>query len=177
MSLQGTVRLVERDPVAAVTRIEDAVDGLDITVKQIRTAIFGLEQSRPAHDGLRSRILALAREAGQSLEFEPRVLLDGPIDTGLDDRLGAELLSTLREALSNVARHAQAQGVDVEVVVDDDVCLRVVDDGIGPPSDDAPRGNGLANMATRATQLGGGLVVRRGEAGGTLLEWRVPRSA
>jgi signal transduction histidine kinase len=176
MSLQGTIRLVERDPTAAVARIEDAVDGLDTTVKQIRTAIFGLEQSRPATDGLRSRILSLARDAAGALGFEPRVLLDGPIDTGVDDRLGAELLSTLQEALSNVARHARATGVEVQVVVHDEVCLRVIDDGIGPPGPDAPRGKGLANMAARAIQLGGGLSLAAGADGGTDLEWRVPRS-
>jgi signal transduction histidine kinase len=176
MSLQGTIRLVERDPTAAVARIEDAVDGLDTTVKQIRTAIFGLEQSRPATDGLRTRILELGREAAGSLGFEPRMLLDGPIDTGVDDRLGAELLSTLQEALSNVARHASATGVEVQVVVHDEVCLRVIDDGIGPPASDAPRGKGLANMEARATQLGGGLTLGTGAAGGTELEWRVPRS-
>ncbi len=175
MSLQGTVRLVERDPAAAMARIEEAVDGLDVTVKQIRTAIFGLEQTRPATDGLRSRILGLARETTASLGFEPRVLLDGPIDTGIDDLLGAELLSTLREALSNVARHAQATGVQVEVLVDDEVHLRVVDDGIGPPSADAPRGKGLRNMTSRAERLGGQLVLEASESGGSVLHWQVPR--
>lgn len=177
MSLQGTVRLVERDPAQAMERIEAAVDGLDVTVKQIRTAIFGLEASRPAVDGLRSRILALARETTASLGFEPRVLLDGPIDTGLDDRLGAELLSTMREALSNVARHAGAQTTEVEVVVDAHaVCLRVADDGVGPPGPEVSRGKGLANMAARAARLGGELDLRPNEPAGTVLEWRIPRS-
>ncbi|MGK2950721.1 MAG: GAF domain-containing protein [Acidimicrobiales bacterium] len=177
MSLQGTVRLVERDPAGAVERIEAAVDGLDVTVKQIRTAIFGLEASRPATDGLRARILALARETTGTLGFEPRVLLDGPIDTGLDDRLGAELLATMREALSNVARHAGAQGTVVEVlVVGHEVCLRVADDGIGPPGPDVRRGSGLANMTARAERLGGELVLRPNDPSGTILEWRIPRS-
>lgn len=177
MSLQGTVRLVERDPAGAVERIEAAVDGLDVTVKQIRTAIFGLEASRPATDGLRARILSLVRETASTLSFEPRVLLDGPIDTGLDDRAGAELLATLREALSNVARHAEAHGAEVEVLVGDhEVCLRVADDGVGPPGPDVPRGSGLANMAARAERLGGELVLRPNEPAGTVLEWRVRRS-
>jgi signal transduction histidine kinase len=175
MSLQGTVRLVERDPAAAMVRIEEAVDGLDVTVKQIRTAIFGLEPRAAGAEGLRSRVLSLAREATASLGFEPRVLLDGPIDTGLDDRTGAELLSTLRESLSNVARHAGAHQVEVEVTVADDVCLRVVDDGVGPPAAGAPRGKGLANMASRAERLGGSLQLRPHEPSGTALEWRVPR--
>ena len=175
MSLQGTVRLVRPDPDSAVDRIEGAVDDLDLTVKHIRTAIFGLEQSRVGDDGLRDRILSLTGEATGPLGFEPRVLLDGPVDTGVDDRIGIELLATLREALSNVARHAQATRVDVEVVVDrEEVRLRVVDDGVGMPSDAVPRGDGLRNMAARAVQLGGTLDLRPAPPTGTILEWRAP---
>ena len=176
MSLQGTARLVRNDPGAAIERIEGAVDDLDLTVKHIRTAIFGLEQSRAPGEGLRQSILALVQDAAGPLGFEPRVLLDGPLDTGLADDVGAELLGTLLEALSNVARHASASRVDVEVVVDGDVCLRVVDDGTGPPGDGTPRGNGLRNMAARATKLGGTLELRPGQPSGTILEWRAPKS-
>ena len=176
MSLQGTVRLVDNDPPAAVERIEAAVDDLDLTVKHIRTAIFGLEASRPVKEGTRSRVLALAREATGPLGFEPRVLLDGPVDTGIDDQVAAELLATLREALSNVARHARATEVDVAVELHDDLCLTVVDDGVGPPAPDAPRGNGLSNMEKRAVRLGGSLELTEAVPHGTRLRWRVPRS-
>jgi signal transduction histidine kinase len=175
MSLQGSIRLVRNDPEAAIARVEGAVDDLDLTVKHIRTAIFGLEQSRRAVEGARSRILSLIREAAGPLGYEPRVMLDGPIDTGIDDAIAAELLTTLREGLSNVARHAKARRVDVEVVVGDGVQLRIADDGIGPPADDAPRGNGLKNMASRAARLGGTFGLSRGETGGTVLDWRVPK--
>jgi signal transduction histidine kinase len=175
MSLQGTVRLVRTDADAAVDRIEGAVDDLDLTVKHIRTAIFGLEQSLRDGDSLRNQILALAREAVGSLGFEPRVLLDGPVDTGVQPAVGIDLLATLREALSNAARHADARHVDIEVVVADDVQLRVVDDGVGPSVDADQAGRGLRNMATRAQRLGGTLELRRGDAGGTVLEWRTPR--
>ena len=177
MSLQGSVRLVQSDPSTAVARIEAAVDDLDVTVKHIRTAIFGLEQARVDDDyGLRNRVLSLVRDASRALGFEPRVLLDGPVDTGVGPRVGSELVATLREALSNVARHARASKVEVEVVVvDGEVCLRVIDDGIGPPDDAAPRGKGLANMAARARNLGGDLELRPGEVAGTVLEWRAPK--
>jgi signal transduction histidine kinase len=175
LSLQGSVRLVQSDPTAAAARIESAVDDLDLTVKHIRTAIFGLEARRAGADGLRDVILAQVRESAGPLGFEPRVLLDGPLDTGLSDHLGAELLATLREALSNVARHAKASQVEVEVVVGEDVRLRVVDDGVGPPADDSPRGNGLRNMRARASNLGGSLELRPGHPTGTILEWRAPK--
>jgi signal transduction histidine kinase len=175
MSLQGAANLVRTDPDGAIQRVESAVDALDLTVKHIRTAIFGLELSRAGTAGLRDKVLGIAREAVGPLGFEPRVLFDGPIDTGADDRVGVELLVTLREALSNVAQHAHGSRVDVQVVVEDDVCLRVVDDGVGPPAEGASMGNGLRNMTARAQRLGGTLEVSAGRPSGTVLEWRAPR--
>jgi signal transduction histidine kinase len=192
LSLQGTVRLVRNDPDEAVTRIGTAVDDLDVTVKHIRSAIFGLESAiTPAGDGLRSRLLAMVRESARVLGFEPRLLLDGPIDTRVGDRLADDLAATLHEALSNVARHAQARSVEVAVVVsgdggragDDgeaggsgpDLSLMVADDGSGPPADaELQGGHGLRNMATRAAAHGGTATLAPREAGGALLTWRVP---
>jgi signal transduction histidine kinase len=88
--------------------------------------------------------------------------------------VGGELLTTLREALSNVADHADASRVDVTVEVGRDVCLRVVDDGIGPQAESSPSGRGLPNMAARAARLGGTFTLRPGPLRGTELEWRVP---
>ena len=175
MSLQGTARLVRTEPDEALMRIEGAVDELDLTVKHIRTAIFGLERTRPTAHGLRNRVLDIAREASGSTGFEPRVLLEGPLDSAVEDARAAELLATLREALSNVARHAEASRADVTVTAEDGrLQLLVADDGVGPPAEDAPRGNGLANMARRAERLGGSCTLTVSSTGGTLVTWDVP---
>lgn len=176
LSLQGTARLVRSDPAATETRIEAAVDDLDLTVKHIRSAIFGLESTRIGGPGLRDGVLSLLREAAGALGFEPKVLFDGEVDTSVPEEVATELLATLREALSNVARHAGASRVDVSLIVSDEVLLRVVDDGVGPPGPDAPRGHGLKNMAARAERHGGRLDLLPGPPSGTVLEWRVPKS-
>jgi signal transduction histidine kinase len=177
LSLQRTARLVRTDADAAVNRVEAAVDDLDLTVKHIRSAIFKLESSRLASgDGLRGTVLALAREASGAIGFEPRCFFDGPVDSALGDDLAAEVLATLREALSNVCRHAKATQVEVELVVTDQVVLRVVDDGIGPPAPDTPRGHGLKNMKARAAHFGGRFELRAGEPKGSVLEWQAPKS-
>jgi len=178
LSLQGTVNLVRTDAEAAVARVESAVDELDLTVKHIRSAIFGLEASRPSTAGPRSQILGLAREASRALGFEPSVYFEGPVDSALSDRAAAALVATVREALSNVARHAQAGRVDVAVTVAGEVSLRIADDGVGRPDGDVPVGSGLRNMATRARELGGRMELRAADEGrpGTVLEWRVPKS-
>jgi signal transduction histidine kinase len=174
LSLQASIRLVRNDPDEAERRIASAVDDLDVTVKHIRSAIFGLERSRPTREGLRSQIIGMAREAGRSLGFEPTVLLDGPVDSALSPEVSADVEQVLREALSNVVRHAGATSVQIEIGVRDGVFVRVVDDGAGPPGADAPGGNGLRNMAARAEARGGEFSLAAGDERGSILTWRVP---
>ena len=178
LSLQGTARLVRSNPAMATERIEMAVDDLDLTVKYIRTAIFGLEGSRGgAPAGARRQILDVVDDATGSLGFEPRVMIDGPVDTGLDDGLVKDLLAVLREALSNVARHAQATRATVDCVVDDSqVILRVTDNGVGPPTDEGGDGLGLGNLSTRAERHHGTFNLAAAKGGGTTLEWCASRS-
>jgi signal transduction histidine kinase len=176
LSLQGAAGLIRTDPATAAGRVEGAVDDLDLTVKQIRSAIFGLDPLTPGGgSGVRSQVLELVRESGAALGFEPTVLFDGPVDSSTTDGLAADLLATLREALSNVARHARAGRVDVTVAVEaTGVLLRVADDGVGPPARDRPRGHGLDNMAARATRRGGSFDIGPATPKGTVVEWRVP---
>jgi len=172
LSLQGAARLAERPEVRA--RIEASVEELDQTVKHIRTAIFGLEVTRAQSEGVRSRVLSLCGEAAGPLGFEPSVVFDGPVDASVSEAIAIELLSTLQEALTNVARHAGARAVQVEVVCTDDILLRVIDDGRGIDTMVTADGRGLANMARRAELFHGSLDVRAIDGGGTVLEWHVP---
>ena len=173
MALQGTARLAVSPEV--VSRIEASVDDLDLTVKHIRSAIFGLERSRASASSLRHTLLALAEDSASALGFEPRLVFDGPVDSAVPNEVGTDLAAVMREALANAARHARAGRVDVEVSVGTDILLRVVDDGVGPAQADNPDGHGLRNMAARAERHGGKLTVSAGDQKGTVLEWRVPR--
>ncbi len=172
LRLQGAARLADRPEL--VERLNQSVDDLDLTVKHIRTAIFGLESSRRVAGGLRQRVVSLAAEAAGPIGVSPQVLFDGPVDT-VPEPVAVELLAVLREALTNVARHAQASHVDVTVEVDREVALVVADDGRGLPADPHPgAGRGLGNMEARATHLGGTLSTSPRAPSGTRLEWRVP---
>src|SRR5581483_6202655 len=90
LSLQGTARLAERPDVRA--RIQDAVEDLDVTVKHIRTVIFGLETTSTRGDGLRHKTMTLTREASGALGFLPEVTFEGPIDTVVTDDICREVL-------------------------------------------------------------------------------------
>ncbi|HKH24975.1 MAG TPA: ATP-binding protein, partial [Acidimicrobiales bacterium] len=125
--------------------------------------------------GVRSRVLDLVREAGPMLGLEPSVLFEGPVDSTTPVAVATDMLATLREALSNVARHAGASHVEVVVTIDEaELVVRVTDDGAGPPAPGQARGHGLDNMQTRAERRGGSLVLRQAAPHGTVVDWRVP---
>jgi signal transduction histidine kinase len=147
------------------------VADLDDTIKAIRGTIFELQDRRG--DSLRAAVRQLVKEYVPVLGFTPVVRTSGPVDTAVPHALGAQLLAVLREAVSNVARHALADGAQVDVVVaGDQVELRVADDGVGLPAEVSE--SGLRNARRRADDLGGTLEVSRVGERGTVLVWRVP---
>ncbi len=171
MSLQGAVPLLTRPE--AASRVSNAVDALDETIREIRSAIFSLQargDSRP--QGLRAQVLEVMDEMSAPLGFAPSLRLVGPLDETVPSNVGEHLLGALREALSNSARHAHSSRVDVTVLADTLLALRVRDNGTGMGS--STRRSGLANLAERATELGGKLEITPAEGGGTQLDWRVP---
>ena len=178
MSLQGTMPMITRPEVAS--RITHAVDAMDETIKDIRTTIFAL-QTPDTSDGpdLRGDIVALVEEMGGMLGFTPSLRLGAGLGAGFGPELAEQVLATLREALSNAARHADASQVDVTVDVDPDgtLAVQVTDDGTGIPADG--RRSGLRNLDRRAEKLGGELRLEPASPGaarpGTRLIWRVPR--
>ena len=174
MGLQSLVGRMEGSDLRE--RLQQAVDELDETIREIRITIFDLEARDAVKDGLRARVLSLVGEATATLGFAPKVHMEGPLDAATDAATQEELLKTLREALSNVARHANASGIEVLLhAASGTITLRVADNGVGLAKD-AQRGHGIDNMQARAESLGGvcDLSARRG--GGTVVTWRVPAS-
>jgi two-component system, NarL family, sensor kinase len=78
-----------------------------------------------------------------------------------------------QEALTNVARHARAHSCVVRLVVNDDVTLEIVDDGVGIPAGRSA-GVGLSSMHERASELGGSCTVEPVPKGGTRVLVRLP---
>jgi PAS domain S-box-containing protein len=172
LSLQGALARAATDP--AIERVHRAIDDIDDTIRDIRSAIFALHSRRPGGASLRDDVIAVVAEATRPLGFEPALSFDGPIDSAASDAMHEHLIATLREALSNVTKHAHATKVGVAVTVrDNDLTLVVVDDGVGAGTPDG-RGSGLANMRERAEALGGSCEVSSPSNGGTRLGWRVP---
>ncbi len=169
LQLQGAA-LVATGP-DITERLDRAVTDLDQTIKDIRGTIFELQQ--PRSGSLRAQLRALAREYVPVLGYSPTVRTSGPLDTVVPDLVREQLLPVLREALSNLARHAQASHAEVAVLVRaDELRLSVLDDGVGLASD--PIESGLRNARRRAATLGGTLELEDRDPRGTSFTWRVP---
>jgi two-component system, NarL family, sensor histidine kinase DevS len=174
MSLQGATALI-RDAEAA-HRVEQAVDALDETIKDIRAAIFSLQARGQAdRPGLRTRILSIMEEMTGPVGHPPGLRMAGQLDTRVPGPIADQLLAALREALANVAKHSRATRTDVTIEAGAGLVLLVRDNGVGLTK--TARRSGLGNLANRAAELGGTFRVDRAEGGGTELEWRVPLPA
>lgn len=168
LSLQAAARLAAHPVVRA--RLDEAVDSLDLAIKDIRSTILGLHTIADGTD-VESRLRGLVDTYAPHIEHGPTLELEGDL-TRLDAALEADLVAVVREALSNVARHAHATRVAVRVTVGESVSVLVTDDGIGTGT----RGllSGLANLHQRASARSGTFSLEDVEPHGTRLTWQVP---
>ncbi|MFH9733718.1 GAF domain-containing protein [Streptomyces sp. NPDC017260] len=171
---------------SAVPEVRDgvggAVDELDVTIQEIRSAVFALRHPVEPSAALSTRVLREIAMAAVPLGFTPSHRFVGPVDTAVDDLTGKNLIAALREALSNAFRHARA--ARIEVVVDAAVILpdgrrgvrlTVADDGVGIP--ESGRRSGLHNLERRAETVGGTSRLGPGigaDGGGATVLWEAP---
>ncbi len=160
------------DSTQMATALADGVHQLDLTIRDLRATIF--ELGRGSGPRLTDEVRALSEEYAVVLGLVPMLRFNGEVDGALTGATRDQVLLTLREALSNVARHARASAVSIELQASPAwFMLRVSDNGAGPGHDPGP-GSGLRNAQVRAERLGG--VMRTGavEPHGFCLVWMVP---
>ena len=131
MSLQAATAMMTEGP--AISRVGQAVDALDDTIRDIRSSIFMLQThaASEAKVGLRAQIMTVTDEMTPGLGFTPSLRLDGSLDTAVAENIAEDMLIALREALSNAAKHASASRVDVTVSAGTELTLVVQDNGVG----------------------------------------------
>jgi signal transduction histidine kinase len=159
--------------IEARRRVQNVIEQLDGTVRDIRTTIFDLHTTDSGEHGgsLRRRVLdVVMEESGDALQ--PTVRMSGAVDSLVTGDLAADVEAVVREAVSNVARHAGAAHVTLTLDVADDVTVEVVDDGAG--IDVRAARSGLRNLEERARDRGGALTVEPLPHGGTQLRWCAP---
>jgi len=179
MTLENARLLMHEDIQQADERIQKAIDDLNRTIRDIRTYILDLRPRDLRDDGLMEGLKRLTTEFQQNAKVE--LFLSGPKSDHLGDLPQSHALALFhicQEALANVAKHARAMKVTVDLWSSSDrVLLEIHDDGCGFYVTDTNKmvGHGLANMLTRVHNIGGDLDVSSAPGEGTtILAW-VPR--
>ncbi|WP_433598340.1 sensor histidine kinase [Nocardia sp. CA-135953] len=170
LSLQGTAQRARAPEIKS--RLNDTIADIQSIVQDIRHSIFDLHSTTTDAPTLRKRLHAVIADMIGESGLRTTIRLAGPVSV-LAPPLSEDVEAVLREAVSNVVRHAHATTVTVHLRVGDDATIEITDDGIGIP-DDITRMSGLANLATRAEQAGGNFSVSKGAHGGTVLRWSAP---
>ncbi len=161
MTLESIAR--QLDDATTAARIDAVSDDLDVTISDIRSTIYSLQtMQRDEASGLRSRIVGLTDQLSSILGFSVNTRIEGLIDSELSGELGEDMVAVVRESLSNIAKHAQAQHTELVIVNDGEyLTVTVRDDGrgIAGSRDEATHGDsgglGLKNLEARAVARAG----------------------
>jgi signal transduction histidine kinase len=172
LRLQGGLKWTD-DP-RLRERLDEAVDEIDDTIRDIRRTIFELGRTERASGDLQSQVTELVDRAASSLKFRPTLTFHGPLRLTVGPAVAQDVLAVLGEALSNTVRHAHARSVSVSLSAGAALTLRVEDDGDGIPVGAVE--SGMANMRRRAEANGGVCTVSPRTPRGTVVEWTVPLS-
>lgn len=156
-------RLIERDPRAARHEMTDVARVARDALSQVRSAVSGIRAAAMAAELASARLLLEA--AGVQMQYwHDSQVLPGPVETCL--------ALVLREAVTNIQRHARANRVEVTVIAGTErVVMRVRDDGRGGVNE---RGNGLTGMRERIEAIGGTLAIESPRGRGTSIEVSLP---
>jgi two-component system sensor histidine kinase DevS len=166
---------VETNPNKALVKLEQAIEGLNSTIRDIRTYIMDLRPRQFRGENLMESLQRLIDETRSNTELE--ISLTGP-DSGsviLPTAISTALFHISQEALANVAKHAEAHQVKMVLeTAPGRILLEISDDGVGfdLSNTSLELGHGLANMRTRARKMGGDIEVNSELGKGTsVLTW------
>lgn len=175
MSLESARNLVGTDTQRVVERLDAAVDAIDGAIRELRNHIFQLRPHQAATLGLSRGLQELARELEVNALVRPHLDVPRGLDATVPERIVPDLLQAVREALSNVAKHAGAGHVRVSARHADGILeVSVADDGAGFDPDTDQVGRGLEHIRERAALLGADLELDSAPGAGTTVRLRVP---
>lgn len=156
-------KLIGRDDAAARREIEEVQRVARDNLAEVRSAVTGLRATDFAAELVSARLLLESSGVQTTVEAT---------DTSLPETLGSALALLLREAVTNIHRHARASRAQIRLDLRQGRAeLRVQDDGCGGIG---RQGNGLSGLASRSALLGGTLRITSPKGGGTTLEISLP---
>jgi two-component system sensor histidine kinase DevS len=177
LTLEYAKLLVQENPDETSSRIEHAIDGLNATIRDLRSYILDLQPSRIPTDDLEAALQRLVKEFKANTLVDADLILEEEILGKIGKQAGLRFFLIAQEALANIAKHAEASRVLVSLrQINSQVSLQIIDNGQGFNISEQPDvlGHGLSNMAERAQQAGGEFEVVSSEGDGTTVTVRVP---
>jgi two-component system, NarL family, sensor histidine kinase UhpB len=170
LQLEGLAAAV---PGACRPQVAGIQDNVREGVQTVREIASGLRPPALDEFGLRASLVALAA-FGERSGLRVRHHIDSALPA-LDAETELALYRVAQEAITNVARHAQAHEVELRLRCDDHaVALTVADDGQGISPEDLHSSHGVAGMRERALLVGGSLEIRHCIPQGTEVRLMVP---
>ena len=155
LGLNQCRRLIGEQSQAAVGKLTEAMNDLNVVIRDVRNYIIGLEPQVANPEQLENSLASMVRMMGSddgpgfSLKVDPQAA------TILNSEQALHMLYIAREAMSNSVRHSHAKAGMVSVEMHDGVVrLQVKDDGLGFDPAALPQGQGLRNIAARAAKIG-----------------------
>jgi signal transduction histidine kinase len=166
---------VEEDPKQARLKIEQAIEGLNGTIRDIRAYILDLRPHQFRGEDLKDGLQHLVDEFRTNTLAKATLLVPENGLAGLPTSHATALFHICQEALTNVAKHAQASHISVHLwKAPERVLLEITDDGQGFDlrKMSITLGHGLSNMHTRARRVGGDVEITSDAGEGTtVLAW------
>lgn len=164
-------KLMQRDLVAAQNEIAEVSRVAREALAQVRSAVSGIRAAGIAAELASAKLLLECEGIGFHYAIQDSGLEGGALPPGVETALAL----TVREAVTNIQRHARASSADINFeTVDGAATLRIADDGRGGS---IVPGNGLAGMRERIETLGGKLSVDSTRGRGTRIEASIPLAA
>jgi signal transduction histidine kinase len=170
LDLQGTIARSRSSDITA--RLNQSVTDLQTVIEDIRTTVFELHVTGIQRAGFRQRIQAVVAGLTENRDIATTLRMSGPMSV-IGDELAGHAESVILEAISNAVRDLGATQLTVAVTVADELYVTITHDGCGLTADNQ-RQSGLANMASRAEQIGGDCHLATPLGGGTELNWTAP---
>ena len=162
LKMELSRKLFERDPERSKRELSEAEQIARDALAQVRSAVTGFRAADLVAELASAHLLLESSRV--HLRYSPPPPMPAWIESGLS--------MVLREAATNIARHAQASEAMIAIhAAPGEVRMDVVDDGRGGVS---ANGNGLAGMRERVLALGGSLQIDSPKGQGTRLQVRIP---
>ena len=174
----GELLAMEGLSIEARRAAEGAAAAIDVGLGDAREAVAALRSSAHADSGFCNLVRRAVEDHGDRFGLRVEFTFEGDHTTRIAPRSQAEILRITQEALSNVARHADATVVGVRLSISGDrITLRVADNGHGfDVAAAGPESYGLASMRERAALIGGRLRIASSVETGTLVMLTAPFS-